>query len=146
MLTTRSACLAVAMLFMASATPPLAEEPRQENKLLGTWKLVSGTYGGQQIEIPEGVTQVKHVTPVQFMWARYDKDGKVTSALGGSYTLKGQTYEEVPEYGVDEEMLNALKGKPQSFHWKIEGNKWHHTGKLSTGLSIDEVWVRVEKK
>jgi hypothetical protein len=32
----------------------LAEEPKQENKLLGTWKLVSAN-------IPEGCTQLKHV-------------------------------------------------------------------------------------
>jgi hypothetical protein len=70
----------------------------------------------------------------------------VTSALGGSYTLKGEAYEEVPEYGVGEGLLEALKGKTQSFKWKIEGNKWHHTGKLSTGQTIEEVWERVEKE
>jgi hypothetical protein len=87
----------------------------------------------------------KHVTPVQFMWAFYDKDGKVISALGGSYTLKGDAYEEVPEYGVGEELLEALKGKPQSFKWKIGANKWRHTGKLSTWQPIEEVWELVQK-
>src|SRR5262245_57751047 len=146
MLRMRSVCLAVAMLLVLSLTDPAAGEPKQENKLLGTWKLISGKYGEEQVEIPEGITQLKHVTPVQFMWGRYGKDGKGMMALGGSYTLKGQTYEEVPEYGVGEELVNALKGKRQSFQWKIEGNKWHHTGKLSSGQSIDEVWERVEKK
>jgi hypothetical protein len=70
----------------------------------------------------------------------------VVNALGGSYTLKDDTYEEIPEYGVGDQLLNALKGKAQSFKWKIEGNKWHHTGKLSTGQDIEEVWERVEKK
>jgi hypothetical protein len=138
--------LALAVSFAVSATGAFAEEPKQENKLIGTWKLVSATYGGQQSKLPEGYTQVKHVTPVEFMWAWYDKDGKVTSALGGSYTLRGDAYEEVPEYGVGEKLLKALKGKPQSFTWKIEGNKWHHTGKLSSGQTIEEVWERVEEK
>jgi hypothetical protein len=131
--------LAFAISLAFSATNALAEDPKQENKLLGTWKLVSP-------KLPEGFTQLKHVTPVQFMWAFYDKDGKVTNGLGGSYTLKGDAYEEVPEYGVGEGILEALKGKTQSFKWKIEGNKWHHTGTLSTGQTIEEVWVRVEKK
>jgi hypothetical protein len=70
----------------------------------------------------------------------------VKNALGGSFTLKGDAYEVLPEYGVGEELVKALKGKPQSFKFKIEGNKWHHTDTLSTGQTIEEVWVRVEKK
>jgi hypothetical protein len=131
--------LAFAISLAFSATDALAEEPKQENKLIGTWKLVSP-------KLPEGFTEVKHVTPVQFMWAFYDKEGKVISALGGSYTLKGNAYEKVPKYGVGEELLEALKGKPQSFKWKIEANKWHHTGKLSNGQIIKEVWARVQKR
>jgi hypothetical protein len=136
----RIVCLVVGLLLAFAATHAISEEPKgHENKLLGTWKLVSANF-------PEGYTQLKHVTPVQFMWALYDKDGKVVNALGGSYTLKGDAYEEVPEYGVGEELLEALKGKTQSFKWKIEGKKWHHTGTLSTGQTIEEVWERVEKK
>src|SRR5262245_16153893 len=118
---------------------PKKAETKPENKLVGTWKLVSARYGGQEGQFPEGPTRVKPVTPTQFMWASYDKDGKVDSALGGSYTLVGNKYEETPEYGVGD-VLEALKGKPQSFEWKVEGNKWHHTGKLSSGLTIEEVW------
>ena len=77
---------------------------------------------------------VKHVTPTQFMWAMYDQDGTVTRAAGGGYTLKG------------EEFKALLKGKTHPFKWKIEKNRWHHSGKLGTGLTIDEVWERVEKK
>jgi hypothetical protein len=131
--------LALAVSLAFSAMDVLAEEPKQENKLIGTWKLVSS-------KLPDGYTEVKHVTPVQFMWALYDKDGKVVNALGGSYMLQGDTYEEVPEYGVGENLLKALKGKPQSFKWKIEGTKWHHSGTLSIGQTIEEVWERVEKK
>src|SRR5262245_59579128 len=118
---------------------------RPENKLVGTWKLVSAKYDGQETKLPEGTTMLKHVTPTQFMWAHYDKDGQVDAALGGSYTLVGDKYEETPEYGVGN-VLEALKGKPQTFEWKVEGNKWHHNGKLSSGLTIEEVWERLEKK
>jgi hypothetical protein len=133
--------LAFAISLAFSATDAFAEEPRRENKLIGTWKLVSP-------KLPDGFTQLKHVTPVQFMWAVFDKDGKVISALGGSYALKGDAYEEVPEYGVGvgETLLKTLKCKPQSFKWKIDGTKWHHSGTLSIGQTIEEVWERVEKK
>jgi hypothetical protein len=59
--------LAFAVSLAVSATAAFAEEPKQENKLIGTWKLVSAKFGGQQNELPEGYTQLKHVTPVQFM-------------------------------------------------------------------------------
>jgi hypothetical protein len=43
-------------------------------------------------------------------------------------------------------VLDQLRGKPQVFTWKVEGNKWYHNGKLNTGLTGEEVWERVEKK
>jgi hypothetical protein len=79
------------------------------------------------------------------MWAIYGADGKVEDVLGGSVAIKGDGYVETPEYGTGT-VLEQLKGKPQTFTWKVEGNKWYHTGKLSSGLTIEEVWERVEKK
>jgi hypothetical protein len=116
------------------------------NKLLGTWKRISGKYNGEVSPLPEGTTQVKHVTPTHFIWAVYGHDGKVSDALGGTYTLKGDGYVETPQYGVGD--LLELKGKPQEFKWKVEGNKWYHTGKVSIGdgVTVEEVWERVENK
>ena len=92
-----------------------------------------------EVKRSDGYTQLKHVTPTQFMWAIFDKEGKVAATLGGSYTLKGHDYVELPEYGLGNDQL---RGKPQPFTWKIEGNKWYHSGKLSSGLTIEEVWER----
>jgi hypothetical protein len=139
-----AACALAAAFALASARSP-ADEPKPENKLVGTWKRVSAKYDGTEANLPAGYTALKHVTPTQFMWAVYDGDGKVEAALGGSYTLKGDDYVETPEYGVGD-ILGQLKGKPQAFTWKVDGNKWHHMGKLSSGLTIEEVWERVEKK
>jgi hypothetical protein len=33
-----------------------------------------------------------------------------------------------------------------SFECKVEGAKWYHNGALSSGLTIEEVWERVEPK
>jgi hypothetical protein len=148
MATIASRCLAGILLAAATAGAVWAAEPQKttaDNKLIGTWKLISARYNGQEVQRPEGYTQLKHVTPVQFMWAIYDRDGKVEAGLGGSYTLKGDAYVEIPEYGIGD-VLEQLKGKPQEFTWKIEGNKWYHNGKLSSGVTIEEVWERVEKK
>jgi len=144
---TRSLALIIALAVMASTARPA--EPKGDanshSKLVGTWKLLTAKYGGQESPLPEGLTTVKHVTPTQFMWVTYDKDGKVSRAAGGTYTLKGEVYEETPEYGISGD-FDLIKGQAQTFKWKVEGNKWYHNGKLSNGLTIDEVWERVESK
>lgn len=141
----RMAFLAAVVVFAGAAQCGFADEPKAENKLVGTWKLASAKYGGQEHTFPEGTTTIKHVTPTQFMWATYDSDGKVTRAAGGGYTMKGDDYEETPEYGISAD-FDAVKGKAHTFKWKVDGKKWHHDGKLSNGLTIEEVWERVEKK
>jgi hypothetical protein len=120
---------------------------KSEHKLVGTWKRTFAKYDGKEVKLPDGMTHLKHVTPTQFMWAIYDEDGKVQAALGGTISIKEKekVYEEVPEYGIGA-ALDQLKGKTQTFRWKVEGNKWYHEGKLSSGLAIEEVWQRVENK
>ena len=63
----------------AIAEEPKGEDPAQ-GKLVGTWKLVSAKYNGQDFRFPEGATMLKHITPTQFMWVTYDADGNVTRA------------------------------------------------------------------
>lgn len=142
-------CLVMIIAFTFAAVTARSAElktnAKSENKLVGTWRMVSARFGGDEFKIEEGVTTAKHVTPTQFMWATYGKDGKVTRTAGGSYTMKGDAYEEMPEYGTGED-IDVIKGKAQSFKWKVEGNNWYHNGKLSNGLTIEEVWERVEKK
>lgn len=121
-----------------------ADEPKGNADLVGTWKLVSARYGGNEYKQPDGQTTLKHVTPTQFMWASYDADGKVTRAAGGGYTLKEDSYEETPEYGISAD-FELIKAKVQSFKCKVEKDKWFHEGKLSNGLTIEEVWERVRK-
>ena len=134
-------------VFMAATGRSAEAKPdgASVHKLVGTWKLLTAKYGGEETKFPEGITTLKHVTPAQFMWATYDADGTVTRAAGGSYTMKGEVYEETPEYGISGD-FDVIKGKAQTFKWKVEGNKWYHNGKLSNGLTIEEVWERVEKK
>jgi hypothetical protein len=128
-----------------AADDPTKVKAKPGGTLVGTWKLVSGKYGGQEAKFPEGTTMLKHVTPTQFMWATYDKDGKVFRAAGGAYTLKGETYEETPEYGFSDD-FDAIKGQTHAFSVKVEGKRWQSDGKLANGTTINEVWERVERK
>jgi hypothetical protein len=141
--------LALAFTVAFAARSAKGDEPGPSDKLqykiIGTWKLVSAKYSGQEVKFPEGNTMLKHITPSQFMWATYDKEGKVYRAAGGTYTLKGDQYAEAPEYGIGQD-FEMIKGKTHIFTCRIEGDTWHHDGKLSDGQTIEEVWERVGKK
>jgi hypothetical protein len=144
-----SRCVAMfAILALADATGLAGRNQQskaEDSRLIGTWRVLSGKYGGQEFKRPEGLTTVKHVTPTHFMWVTYDRNGKVTRAAGGRYTLKADTYEETPEYGIGED-FDTVKAKAQTFKWKVDGNKWYLDGSLSNGQTLEEVWERVEKK
>ena len=117
-----------------------------ESKLIGTWKLVSAKYGNREIDVSKLGTTLKHITPTSFVWVGYDAETKVVSrTAGGTYTLKGDQYEEIPQYGLSSD-FDLIRDKPQSFKFKIEGDKWHHNGALSSGLKIEEVWERCKKE
>ncbi len=116
-----------------------------EQRVIGTWKLASAKYGDQEVK-PENLgTTLKHVTPTSFVWLSYNDETKVVSrTAGGTYTLKGDQYEETPQYGFGGD-FDTIRDKPQSFSLKIEGDKWHHSGMLSNGLKIEEVWERSKR-
>lgn len=134
----------IGFLLVVSAASVRADDPavKTNHALVGTWKLVSAKYGGEDRTLPNEMTTLKHVTPSQFMWASYGDDGVVTRAAGGTYTVDGDSYAETPSYGFSDD-FDAIKGSAQKFKWKVEGDKWHHSGALSNGLTIEEVWQRV---
>jgi hypothetical protein len=134
-----AAAIATASLGIAAA-----EEPKADQKLVGTWKLVSAKYDGKEQDVTS-TTTLKHITPEQMMWLSYDKNGRVIRGAGGSYTLKGDDFADTPEYGIGRD-FGVVKGKTHKFKCKVEGKKWYHTGKLDSGLDIEEVWERLEKK
>jgi hypothetical protein len=123
-----------------------ADDTKSDTRLVGTWKMVSAKFGGQESELPKETTTYKHITPTQFIWVSIDPQSKqITRAAGGKYTLKGDTYEETPSYGMSGDFA-TVRDQTHTFTCKIEGNRWFHTGKLAGGLTIEEVWEREEAK
>jgi hypothetical protein len=117
-----------------------------EEKIIGTWKLISAKYDDEEVELPELGTTLKHITPTGFVWLSYDPETKVVSrTAGGTYTLKGDQFEETPQYGLGGD-FDTIRDKPQAFTIKIEGDRWRHSGVLSNGLKIEEVWERCRKE
>ncbi len=116
-----------------------------EQQVIGTWKMVSARFGDREIDMATFGVTLKHITPTGFVWVSYDSQTKVVSrAAGGAYTLKGDQYEELPQYGFGPD-FEVIRDKPQSFRVRIEGSKLYQSGSLSNGLKIEEVWERYKK-
>ena len=134
---------------LVSSSRLAADETKGEDaaagKLVGTWKLVSAKYSGRENDLPTRLTTLKHMTPTHYMWATYDRDGQVTRTAGGPYTLKGETMESTPEYGMSSD-FEVIRGKRQSYTVKVEGRRFFQSGTLSNGVTLEEVWERVETK
>ena len=53
--------------------------------------------------------------------------------------------ESTPEYGMSAD-FEAIRRKGQSYKVRVEGDRFHQTGTLSNGTTLEEVWERVETK
>ena len=99
---------------------------------------------GQDRELGDGVVTYKHVTPEGFTWLSYRKrTGEMFRAAGGTYTLEGDRYTEKCEYGFGNDYA-VIKNAAHAFTCRIEGDTWHHTGKLANGTQVEEVLTRVK--
>ena len=112
--------------------------------LIGTWKMTAMKVNGEDNDLPDTSVTYKHVTPGGFTWLSYDKGtGKMFRAGGGTYTLVGDAYTETIVYGMGDD-FDGIRNASHPFTCRVEGDTWHHTGKLAGGTALDERWVRVK--
>ena len=133
------------LLFTISETERVSLAAPAGSELIGTWELVSTKYGDAKefSDAPKDETARKFITPTHFIWARYDPKTKtISNSMGGTYTLTGSDYVEMPEFAF--KGMERFTGKAQKFTLKIEGDKWIQSGVLSNGNKIEEIWRRVK--
>jgi hypothetical protein len=136
------ALVRVGLLLFSAHLVADAQEKGLSTRLIGTWKLVSGKYGGQEGG-PAGTT-LKHITPAHFMVVSYDeKTGEVTRAHGGAYVVDGALYKDTPRYGFGPD-FQAVRDQEHTFECKVEADRLYQTGKLASGVTIEEVWELVK--
>jgi hypothetical protein len=148
--------IGLALLAAGSGHPGLVARaaPHGANptvNLVGTWRLVSATYGnpaGKELRdwvhyVPHEVVHLKHITPTHFTVVTYEaQTKKVTVVGGGRYSLQDGTYKEWVDYAMGG-TLPELLGQEQSFTLRMDGDQWIHSGTLTNGAKIEEVWERV---
>lgn len=128
---------------MVNSASPI--EVRQE--LEGAWRLVAFKSGTAKefFKMPEGSQHIKILAGGRFVWTS-SKGGTIVRSGMGIYTVLGDTYTEHYEQVLDDKD-KWFVGTEQNFTWKIEGDKWHHTGILKSGtgkVEISEIWERVK--
>ncbi|MEA4916425.1 hypothetical protein [Proteiniphilum sp.] len=93
----------------------------------GTWKLVE-----ESNPLPEGFTNLKHITSTHFMWTIIDKDGNIATGAGGTYTLKDGVYIETVLFTLPG--MQNLKGKKAIYKLNMDDK----TMSLSGYIEFDE--------
>lgn len=135
------------LLLLAGQYSVGAPQTGSENngeKLDGEWELVGFKYGpGPRQPVPANRREIKLISGTHFVWVVYDaKKGKPISVGGGTCSRQGDQYTERLEFG--DSRTKGMMGKSQEFHVAIVGQMWQHSGVMSGGLQIEELWKRVE--
>lgn len=111
--------------------------------IVGIWKLVSYKYGDMPSQLmPDSIQRVKIITRNSFTWIEYQKKNKnITASGGGTYVLKGHSYNENLIFGLG---MSTFLGKKQTFTLKFKKGSMIQSGELSNNFKIEEVWRKVE--
>lgn len=139
------AFLALAVFALVGlAADTKAQHDQKMSPLVGTWELVSEKWGDAKefTSPPADRKSIKFITPTHFVWVWVDPKRKITNSMGGTYKHEGDSYIETPEYAF--EGMEAYVGKAQKFTAKVESDKWTHSGTLSEGQTLTEIWKRVK--
>ncbi|WP_127124866.1 membrane or secreted protein [Pseudoflavitalea rhizosphaerae] len=109
--------------------------------LSGNWRITEREQNGKMNPIRPGPRKtLKILSGTRFQWAAINTETKEFFGTGGgAYSFSNGKYTENIEFFSRD---NSRVGASLSFDGKVDGNKWHHSGKSSKGDPIAEIWTR----
>ena len=111
-----------------------------KDALSGNWR-ISARAGkdGQMTEMKRTARKtLKICSESRFQWFAINPETKEFFGTGGgTYELKDGKYTETLEFFSRD---NSRVGASLTFDAKVEGDKWHHSGKSSKGDQVSEIW------
>jgi|GEM_PF-2129500 len=114
-------------------------------QLVGSWRIVSASFGGVPSELHKNSITIKHITPVHIIWIGYQpEDRRIFRSAGGSWKVVDGKYIETMRYGLDEKFKQNIFGKDFTFDVKFEGDLWIQSAKLPDGSEMIETWQRIK--
>lgn len=109
--------------------------------LAGAWRITDRMRDGQMQAMRLGSRKtIKMITGSRFQWAAYDPDSKRFSGTGGG-TIKidnGKYAEHIEFFSRNADRVGATL----TFDYEVDGDRWIHSGKSSSGNSIKEIWTK----
>lgn len=125
------------------ATKLTDDEIRKQ--LVGSWRIVSASFGGVPSELHKNSITIKHITPVHLIWIGYQpEDRKIFRSAGGSWKVVDGKYVETMRYGLDENFKQNTFGKEFPFDCRFEGDLWIQSATLPNGSEMIETWQRIK--
>ena len=114
-------------------------------QLIGSWRIVSASFGGVPSELHKNSITIKNITPVHIIWIGYQPDDRrIFRSAGGSWKVVDGKYIETMRYGLDEKFKQNIFGKDFAFDCKFEGDLWIQSAKLPDGSDMIETWQRIK--
>ena len=110
--------------------------------LSGCWRITDRLgQDGILSAMPQGDRKtLKIMSGSRFQWFAINPKTKQFSGTGGgTYTLKDGIYTEKIEFFSRDK---TRVGTELSFEASIQGPKWNHKGKSSTGNPVNEIWTK----
>jgi len=109
--------------------------------LAGAWRITDRMRNGEMTAMRMGPRKtIKMITGTRFQWAAYNPDTKQFSGTGGGTVVleNGKYNEHIEFFSRNPDRVGA----DLSFDYKVNGDKWDHSGLSSTGNPIREIWTR----
>ena len=126
-------------------SPTALSDDDIQQQLIGSWRIVSASFGGVPSELHEKSITIKHITPVHIIWIGYQPDDRrIFRSAGGSWNVVQGKYIETMRYGLDENFKQSIFGKEFAFDCRFEGDLWIQSAKLPDGSDMIETWQRIK--
>ena len=109
--------------------------------LAGSWRITDRMRDGEMQAMRLGARKtIKMITGTRFQWAAFNPETKQFSGTGGgTITLENGKYtEHIEFFSRNPDRVGAKL----TFDYKVNGDKWEHSGLSSSGNPIMEIWTR----
>lgn len=112
-----------------------------EGDLAGAWRITDRMRNGQMSAMTLGARKtIKMITGSRFQWVAFNPESKQFSGTGGGTVVleNGKYNEHIEFFSRNPDRVGA----DLQFDYKVDGNKWDHSGLSSTGNPIREIWTK----
>lgn len=109
--------------------------------LAGSWRITDRMRNGEMSAMTLGARKtIKMISGTRFQWAAFNPETKQFSGAGGGTVVleNGKYNEHIEFFSRNPDRVGA----DLQFDYKVDGDKWDHSGFSSTGNAIREIWTK----